>query len=347
MYSCLGFSLCMREWWRLHLSLAIIFLLYPHMDVLVTGVYISLLLYTCVRACSRVFVGHSLHVSAGDSRTTTLPDDEVTMYATIFPKPEDESGYEFQWTLLGGPSGGQIENPHAESARLFDLLAGVYRLHLKVTGPNGDVGEDSVNITVLPKPRLNKAPTARVMPQSLRVRYPQSSVVLDASQSSDDFDTELKYQWTEVIWPLGKHLTDYDSTRNSVLKLHDLKVGEYQLKLVVTDSNNAEGSALVNITVLEELDNPPRAIAGEPAVIQLPVSEVWLNGNKSTDDKGIVSYIWKKLKGPAGNDQSGSSSPYLHLSNLIAGDYLFQLTVKDRKDQSAISTVSVVVKPGE
>lgn len=43
-----------------------------------------------------------------------------------------------------------------------------------------------------------------------------------------------------------------------------------------------------------ETDYPPTANAKSEVVIYLPQNEVTLNGNLSTDDKGIKSWEWKK-----------------------------------------------------
>jgi len=46
-----------------------------------------------------------------------------------------------------------------------------------------------------------------------------------------------------------------------------------------------------------ETDYPPKANAGSDIVIHLPQNSVVLNGNLSTDDKGIISYEWIKVSG--------------------------------------------------
>lgn len=45
--------------------------------------------------------------------------------------------------------------------------------------------------------------------------------------------------------------------------------------------------------ILQEVDYPPTANAGDDIVVNLPVNYVTLYGNTSTDDKGIHSYEWK------------------------------------------------------
>ena len=49
--------------------------------------------------------------------------------------------------------------------------------------------------------------------------------------------------------------------------------------------DGASSVAYANLTVLAEQDYPPTAHAGNPKIIYLPTTEVYLYGNKSTDDK--------------------------------------------------------------
>lgn len=60
------------------------------------------------------------------------------------------------------------------------------------------------------------------------------------------------------------------------------------------DSDHATSSATANITVVKGTDYPPEANAGQDVIVYLPVNNVTLNGNLSTDDRGIVSWEWTK-----------------------------------------------------
>ena len=62
----------------------------------------------------------------------------------------------------------------------------------------------------------------------------------------------------------------------------------------MTDSDGVESSTFANVTVIKQVDYPPKANAGSNVIVSLPQSAVTLYGNASTDDKGIVSYEWIK-----------------------------------------------------
>ena len=52
--------------------------------------------------------------------------------------------------------------------------------------------------------------------------------------------------------------------------------------------------------VIEETDYPPTANAGEDKVVYLPINQVTLHGNQSSDDHGIVSWEWTLNEGKSG-----------------------------------------------
>ena len=65
---------------------------------------------------------------------------------------------------------------------------------------------------------------------------------------------------------------------------------------------------------------------GQDQNITLPTNSLVLNGSGTDPDGTIASYQWIKVSGPAAvlNDQT---TPNLSLSGLVAGTYVFRLTV--------------------
>jgi hypothetical protein len=92
----------------------------------------------------------------------------------------------------------------------------------------------------------------------------------------------------------------------------------------------------------------PVANAGLDQEIVLPQNTVVLDGTESTDpDNDIIDYKWTKISGPA----SFSISPVAGkkeeatVSNLIEGDYAFELEVKDSTGLSSKDTTRISVLP--
>lgn len=94
-------------------------------------------------------------------------------------------------------------------------------------------------------------------------------------------------------------------------------------------------------------DYPPSANAGQNVIIYLPQNTLTLNGNLSTDDRGIASWEWTKSPSDQNKavDMQNTRTPYLQLSNLEEGMYTFVLKVTDDSEQSSTAEVHVFVKP--
>lgn len=88
---------------------------------------------------------------------------------------------------------------------------------------------------------------------------------------------------------------------------------------------------------------PPIADAGADVSLQLPRDSVKLDGSKSTDDVGIVTYQWEQVSG-GDVKMKGRKTAVLNLNGLQTGTYNFTLTVFDVDGQSDKDGVTVIVK---
>ncbi|XP_023236915.1 dyslexia-associated protein KIAA0319-like protein isoform X2 [Centruroides sculpturatus] len=285
-----------------------------------------------------------LVVSAGDNKVIQLPENEVTLSAYAIAKPKEGETYNYEWSLLSHPDGdetGIMQDQNTPTLKLSKLRAGVYTFRVTVTG-TGALGEAQVNVTVLPPKRKNKPPVAVIQPANATVKLPNKDTVLDGSFSTDD-DKIVQYHWEAVVAPIGYAV---QSNEAPTLQLKNLMPGFYKFKLTVKDSDGVLNSTIANLTVLKEMDYPPTANAGPDVIINIPQNSVILNGNLSTDDKGIKSWEWTKSPDtdkPV--DMEGTTSPYLHLSHLEVGVYKFILKITDTADQMSETEVHVFVKP--
>ncbi|GIY55533.1 dyslexia-associated protein KIAA0319-like protein [Caerostris darwini] len=284
-----------------------------------------------------------LVVSAGDNVTLHLPENEVTLSAYALKQPEGESE-NYEWTLISHPEGdetGTMQDQNTKNLKLSKLRAGVYTFKVTVTSGNA-FGEAMVNVTVLPPEGENKPPVAVIQPSNVTVKLPNTDTVLDGSFSTDD-DKIVRYQWEVLEVPIGYSV---QLNETPTLQLKNLIPGLYRFKLNVTDSKGAWNFTFANVTVQKETDYPPTANAKSEVVIYLPQNEVTLNGNLSTDDKGIKSWEWKKSPDTdKAVDMEGTNGPYLHLSQLEVGVYKFILKVTDTADQTSTTEVHLFVKP--
>ena len=160
-------------------------------------------------------------------------------------------------------------------------------------------------------------------PGEQNVTLPTSKAVIDAAASTDDYNVakDLKFKWEIISSPLGfqQELQDLPT-----ITLEKLVVGNYSLRVTVTDSDGASDSAVAKVRVNEEKDYPPVANAGGDIIINLPTNEVQLNGNQSTDDHKIVNWEWTLNEvndNKVAADTKDMRTAYPHISNLEEGTY--------------------------
>ncbi|XP_078449917.1 dyslexia-associated protein KIAA0319-like protein isoform X4 [Lampetra planeri] len=243
----------------------------------------------------------------------TLPINDIWINVTASPPPPPGYTYDFVWTLMSHPAelSGLIEGEHTSTLRLSQLSAGKYVFRITVTGPL-EFGEAFSNVTINPE--------------------------------SQDDDGIASYRWEQVRGPPQESGGAGDT---AVLSLINLVPGSYAFRLTVVDTDGVSDSTEANVTVTRPVDRPPVADAGPTQVLTLPQSELTLNGNQSVDDHAVTTYEW--AISPSSQikvvNMQGVRTPYLHLSALQEGEYVFQLTVADVAGQHDTAQVSVIVQP--
>ncbi|MFD3004034.1 PKD domain-containing protein, partial [Pontibacter toksunensis] len=89
---------------------------------------------------------------------------------------------------------------------------------------------------------------------------------------------------------------------------------------------------------------PPVANAGADVSITLPANSVTLSGSGTDSDGTISGYSWSQVSGPLAT-LSGAATPNLRADSLLAGTYVFRLTVTDNESASSSDDVTVTVVP--
>lgn len=101
-----------------------------------------------------------------------------------------------------------------------------------------------------------------------------------------------------------------------------------------------EGKVNPYSTTAAIVNTTPTVSAGADKNVTLPVSSVSIYGKASDSDGSISSYVWTKRSGGAVT-LSNTTTSTLKLTNLVAGTYVFRLTVKDNSGLSAYDEVKV------
>jgi alpha-tubulin suppressor-like RCC1 family protein len=92
-------------------------------------------------------------------------------------------------------------------------------------------------------------------------------------------------------------------------------------------------------------DVPPVSVPGANQTISLPTTTGVLNGTGSHDPDGVVVYYkWQQVSGPSANTVLDPTYGETRLSGLVAGTYVYSLTVTDNGWATNTATVTVTVK---
>ncbi|NJN28656.1 MAG: hypothetical protein HC819_23105, partial [Cyclobacteriaceae bacterium] len=89
--------------------------------------------------------------------------------------------------------------------------------------------------------------------------------------------------------------------------------------------------------------NAPIVNAGSDKTVTLPVSSVSFTGSASDVDGNISSYLWTQVSGPNTAALTDANKLTMIASGLVAGNYVFKLTVKDSDNNTTSDQVALTV----
>ncbi|XP_054115104.1 dyslexia-associated protein KIAA0319-like protein homolog isoform X2 [Callithrix jacchus] len=279
--------------------------------------------------------------NAGPNQVITLPQNSITLFGN--QSTDDHGITSYEWSLSPSSKGKVVEMQGVRTPilQLSAMQEGDYTYQLTVTDTIGQ--QATAQVTVIVQPENNKPPQADAGPDK-ELTLPVDSTTLDGSKSSDD-QKIISYLWEKTQGPDGVQL---ENANSSVATVTGLQVGTYVFTLTVKDERSLQSQSSVNVIVKEEINKPPIAKITGNVVVTLPMSTAELDGSKSSDDKGIISYLWTRDEGsPAAGEVLNHSDhhPVLFLSNLVEGTYTFHLKVTDAKGESDTDRTTVEVKP--
>ena len=276
--------------------------------------------------------------NAGKDQTISLPNDEAILDGSASQDTDGKlTGY--QWTQISGPDQYKIVDGALEKDTVRFLAEGNYSFLLVVRDNDGAIAVDTVEITVLAA--SNVSPVANAG-SDIDVKLPLREVLLSGKESNDPDGELLYYSWTKVSGPAG--LTIMNSTTKSP-KLIGLTEGKYVFNLGVSDISGAQASDEIIVTVQKGGSNSKTmALAGKDKTIYFPETTIRLNGNDSYDNDGYISaYHWNLIKGPSLPQIIQPDSGITDVTNLVSGEYIFQLAITNTMGNVAYDRIRVTV----
>ncbi len=275
--------------------------------------------------------------NAGTSKSIILPVNTVTLDGSLSSDP-DGTIVSYSWVQISGPSPSTITNPVSAVTAANNLVAGQYIYELTVTDNGGAISKAQIKITVVgsgPQPPIANAGANQT------ITLPVNQVNMDGSASVAPSGNIVSYTWTQISGPSTATLTTATSAQTNAT---GLIAGNYQFQLAIVDNNGVAARDSVTITVNPATNIPPVANAGASIIITLPANSTTLDGSKSSDADGtITAYSWTIISGPNSPGATGANSPSLSLTGLVAGQYIYQLTVTDNNGATGSAQVKITV----
>jgi Domain of unknown function (DUF4832)/Secretion system C-terminal sorting domain/PKD domain len=276
--------------------------------------------------------------NAGASKIITLPVNSTSLDGSLSSDP-DGSISTYAWTQVSGPSTSTITGATTSVATASGTVAGLYTFQLTVTDNNGATANATVKVTVVSA--TPQAPIANAGADQT-ITLPTNSITINGSASSASSGSIVSFVWTENSGPGTVSLTN-----TAINTLNNLQVGVYKFSLTITDNTGATASDAVTITVNAAANQAPVANAGSGINLILPSNSTSLDGTKSTDPDGTIStYSWTRISGPNTPGITGANTATANISGLIAGQYVYQLTVTDNNGASSSAQVKIIVSTG-
>lgn len=269
----------------------------------------------------------------GADKVITLPTNSTVLSGS--GSDPDGSVLTYQWVKISALAA-TLANANTATLTLTAMVQGTHKFRLTVVDDDGDSDAKDVTVTVQPL-SSNQAPTANAGTDKA-LTMPTNSVNLVGSGSDPDGGV-LTYAWTKQS---GGAAT-MPVTNIATLALSGLAAGNYVFRLTVTDPLGATGFDDVSV-VVSAANSAPTADAGPTKTIQLPTSATTLTGGGSDPGGFISSYLWIKVSGPATGNLVNTTSSTLSLNSLVAGTYVFRLTVTDNLGATGSDETSVTVQ---
>jgi PKD repeat protein len=232
----------------------------------------------------------------------------------------------YTWTFGDGSFGSGVNPSHSFSS------AGSFNVTLTVTDNDGLIGTASKTMTTLPPDP--KAPTASF---TFSPEYPEEgeTVEFNAQFSSDSDGTIEAYDW----------VFGYGNTAEGAITSHSFSSADtYTVTLKVTDDDGLSDTTTKTVIIIplstESDVTSPFAFAGDDVEVEVGSSVIFDAGG-SSDDVGIVSYIWD-----FGDGTSGTGMDVSH-SYSIEGNYVVYLRATDAAGNVGVDSLFVTVEPTE
>jgi len=263
-----------------------------------------------------VFAGSDVRVDIGSS---VILDGSAS-----FDVEEGPNALTYSWTVISGPSVGDLLTPNQAITDFSTVTPGVYELQLTVSD-----GQFSSADTVLVNYRLNEPPMADAslsIPNGIAGR---AALQLSAAASTDPNGDPLTYLWEVVAAPAGSPWT-LTSADTSLATISADDAGDYTVKLTASDGV-LTGTDTIVLTFAENQAPTADPSLSETVAVAGRQSATLDGGASSDPEEDTLTYVWEIVSAPDGS-QSNIQNPNSLITSFFSdttGDHVVSLTVSD------------------
>jgi beta-glucanase (GH16 family) len=308
--------------------------------------------------------------NAGADRTITLPTNSVLINGS---GTDNGSITAYQWTQVSGPSTATLSGANTANVTASSLIAGTYVFRLTVTDNGSLTGTDDVTVVVSSAPEVNLAlqkttmvsssenagtPGSSAVDGNINTRW--SSAFSDPQSIYVDLGATYSISRVKITWEaaygrdyqiqVGSNTTSWTTIRTvtgntTLINEHTGLSGSGRyLRILGTTRGTPYGYSIWELEVYGSGSNAaPVANAGADRTVTLPLTSVIINGSGSDSDGTITAWQWTQVSGPNTATLSGANSANLGVSGVVAGTYVFRLTVTDNGGRTATDDMSLTV----
>ncbi len=250
---------------------------------------------------------------------------------------DDQEISSYSWTITGGQPTLTSTSTQAQFNRTF-LTAGTYEARLTVTDSMGLTSTATQTITVTEPPNT---PPVAAFTASTTSGPATLTVTFDASASSDD-GRIVSYSWDfgdgQADGLLTHYGIDIKNQAQPQFSHYYFVPGTYVVTLTVKDDKGQVSEPARQVITVTVPNERPVAKFFTHKIKMGARNTIDFDASNSTDDEGIVSYLWEWGDGsPATETTVPTVSHVFPSGGLVpsiypaSGYYLVKLTVKDRQ----------------
>lgn len=271
--------------------------------------------------------------------TTVYANERIRLESTVTDEHPSYLVYRWSNAYDAGMNCARCDHVSVKTPNIETGSAEI-TMRLRVTDINGDVGEDTLTFTVIPRP--NNHPVADA--GNNRVRDEGHNIKISGHRSYDPDGIITSYLWTQIGGSPTLALSDPTATQPTFDLPEVNRDTVFAFQLTVTDNDNATDTDVVRITARNIPNNAPTVNAGSDQVVASGDS-VTLQARANDPDGDNMTFAWTQQYGPTVTLASADTRAATFMAPTVTTPtkLVFSFTATDDESGTATDHAQVIV----